>query len=446
MSTQANKVGPEVSGEARTVAPAPSRGQLRWLEAGLGLFCHFGINTFFDREWSDGSLPVSGFAPTDFSARQWVETAVAGGFRYLVLTAKHHDGFCIWPTDTTSYSVSSSPFRGGRGDVVAEVAEACRDAGIGLGLYCSPWDRNASCYPDAKAYDRFYLRQLTELCTRYGELFELWFDGAGSEGRTYDWDSIMEVVDRHQPGAMVFNMGRPTIRWVGNEDGVASDPNPLCVDRLGRSAFTSSSDMLEGLRCVPAECPVAIRQNWFWHADDVSTLKSAEHLMAIYHRSVGLGSNLLLNMGPDVRGRISDEDAGRWQEAWQVLRRRFATPRLSTLTRGPRAVVAEFEAEVDIDHVELREDLSHGQRVKGFRILGDGVEIASGTTIGFRRTLRVKPCRVRHLTVTVGPDAELTSVTAFDTGGAPEPQLGAKLDYKAWAAKADIPSQLAHNY
>ena len=225
----------------------PTAGQLRWQELQFGMFCHFGINTFFGMEWSDGSLDPAGFAPGRLDARQWVETARAAGMRYLILTAKHHDGFCLWPTETTDYSVRASPYRGGNGDVVGEVAAACHELGIPFGLYLSPWDRHEPCYVDAAAYDRFYIRQLTELCTRYGPLAELWFDGAGSAGRTYDWDAIMGVVDRYQPDAVIFNMGRPTIRWVGNEDGLAAEstyyavtgapgsrPTPMPIWRPGR--------------------------------------------------------------------------------------------------------------------------------------------------------------------------------------------------------------------
>ena len=215
--------------------PIPTALQLRWQDTELGLFFHFGINTFYGKEWSDGSLAPGGFSPTRLDPHRWVETAKAAGAGYVVLTAKHHDGFCLWPTETTDYSVRSSPFRGGRGDVVGELAEACDRAHMPLGLCLSPWDRHEPSYPDAAAYDRFYVRQLTELCTRYGHLFELWFDGAGSEGRRYDWDAIMEVADRYQPQAMVFNMGRKTIRWVGTR--TAWPPTPTTT----RSALPPTS-------------------------------------------------------------------------------------------------------------------------------------------------------------------------------------------------------------
>lgn len=176
-------------------------------------------------EWSDGTLSPASFDPRRLDARQWVAAARVAGATYVVLTAKHHDGFCLWPTSTTDYSVASSPWRDGAGDVVRELADACAEAGMGLGLYLSPWDRHEPRYSDAAAYDDFYCAQLTELCTQYGDLVEIWFDGAGSAGRSYDWKKIIEVVRTHQPGAVVFNMGDPDIRWVGNEDGLAADPS-----------------------------------------------------------------------------------------------------------------------------------------------------------------------------------------------------------------------------
>ena len=428
--------------------PPPTPRQLAWLEAELGLFCHFGINTFFDKEWSDGTLPAEGFAPTDLDVRQWVDVAKAGGFRYLMLTAKHHDGFCLWPTDTTDYSVARSPWKGGRGDLVADVAEACRDAGIALGLYLSPWDRHEPCYPDAEAYDRFYARQLTELCTRYGELFELWFDGAGSENRVYDWDRFMAIAAEHQPRAMIFNMGNPTIRWVGNEDGLADDPNPLHVHRVSKSAFTDQGETLDATpspHCLPAECDVAIRQNWFWHADDLATLKSREHLLAIYYRSVGRGSNLLLNMGPDIRGRITDPDAARWGEVHDELQRRFAHPNGCRLTDHPRGLRLDFDRPATIDHLVLAEDLMKAPLVDGFRVLdAAGRELTTGRTIGHKRILPFNQTTTPHLLLELDPPAgpgSIRSAVGYLTGHTTLPSVGSPLDYDAWAQKADRPAE-----
>ncbi|MFD4691606.1 alpha-L-fucosidase [Streptomyces sp. NPDC058463] len=401
----------------------PTAAQLAWQQDGFGLFLHFGINTFNGQEWSDGSLDPATFDPTELDARQWVGTAVAAGAAYVVLTAKHHDGFCLWPTGTTDYSVASSPWRGGRGDVVAELAEACRAAGIGLGLYLSPWDRHADCYDDPEAYDAFYLRQLTELCTGYGPLYELWFDGAGSEGRTYDWDAVMAVVDEHQPDAMVFNMGRPTIRWVGNEDGLAADPCRYTVDSTGISVYDDGTTRLGALQYLPPECDVPIRRNWFWQPDDLDTLKSLDHLLAIWYHSVGLGAGLLLNVPPDRSGRIDAADRERLLELREELGSRFARPEAATLTAGADGtVVARFPEPVVLDHLELREDLSDGQRIDGHEVCADDRVLASGHTVGVRRLHAFPAAEVRELRIRLaGADARLLAVHGFRTGHGTDP-------------------------
>ncbi|MBZ2198098.1 alpha-L-fucosidase [Occultella gossypii] len=417
-----------------TPRPVPTPAQLRWQEAGLGVFWHFGINTFNDREWSDGTLDPATFDPGELDADQWVRTALDAGARYAVLTAKHHDGFCLWPSATTDYSVASSPWRGGHGDVVAEVAAACRRHGLALGLYLSPWDRNAPCYDDAEAYDDLYLTQLRELCTNYGELFELWFDGAGSAGRSYDWDRVTALIDELQPGAMVFNMGRPTIRWIGNEDGLAADPVEYVVEATHADNYTEgTADLAEALY-LPPECDVSIRPGWFHH--DAESPKSVDHLLAITYRSIGLGAGLLLNLPPDARGRIPDQDVARvraWRAEWD---RRFADPIPATLTASGNEVRARFEHPVTIDHLVLREDLTAGQRVRGHEVhTPDGVVLVAAGTLGVRRVHVFEPVRVHELLVRVAADdgasaaGHVTSVTGYDTGGAGVPYLPA--DYRA---------------
>jgi len=355
----------------------------------FALFYHFGINTFFAREWSDGSLPAAGFNPTVLDTRQWVATAREAGAAHVILTAKHHDGFCLWQTDTTDYSVASSPWKGGTGDVVAELAEACRDAGIALGLYLSPWDRHERTWEtDHAACDAFYLRQLDELTTRYGPIYELWFDGAGSEQHPYDWDAIMDVIDRNQPDAMVFNTGRPTIRWVGNEDGLASDPCWYTVSDTAMSIHTDAREGIAGGEAyLPPECDVAIRRHWFWQPDDLDTLKSVEHLTAIWYRSVGLGANLLLNVPPDRRGLIDDHDRERLLAFTSTIAERFRRPRVATLRRTGASWHAEWDDDVRLDHLVLEENLRDGQRIGRHRIVdaGSGRLLAEGGTIGVRR-------------------------------------------------------------
>ncbi|WP_329376502.1 alpha-L-fucosidase [Streptomyces sp. NBC_01351] len=422
-----------------TTRPTPA--QLAWQRDGFGLFLHFGVNTFHGREWSDGTLDPAGFDPSALDARQWARTAVEAGARYVVLTAKHHDGFCLWPTATTTYSVASSPWRNGRGDVVAELAEACREEGLGLGLYLSPWDRNAACYEETEAYDAFYLRQLTELCTRYGPLYELWFDGAGSEGRTYDWDAVTAVIAEHQPDAMVFNMGRPTIRWVGNEDGLASDPCRYTVDSTGISIYDDGATALGATRYLPPECDVPIRRHWFWQPDDLHTLKSREHLLAVWYRSVGLGAGLLLGVPPDRSGRIDPADRARLLELGAELDRRFARPAPATLAAGPDgALVARFTRPLLLDHLELAEDLTDGQLVTYHQVFADGELIASGHSVGIRRIHAFPPVEVTRLTLRLtGADgARLTGVRGFHTGHSVTPEPEDQPDAGAQKFGADV--------
>jgi alpha-L-fucosidase len=400
------------------MSPAPTPAQLAWQRGALGVFLHFGINTFYGHEWSDGTLDPRGFDPQELDAAQWVAHAKAAGAARVILTAKHHDGFCLWQTATTEYSVASSPWRGGRGDVVAELAQACRAAGVGFGVYLSPWDRNAPCYADPAAYDDFYRRQLSELCTRYGQIDELWFDGAGSEGRAYDWMSIMAVVAEHQPGAMVFNMGRPTIRWVGNEDGLASDPCRYVVHRV--DADNQGKPMY-----LPPECDVPIRAHWFWQPDDLATLKSREHLLAIWYRSVGLGAGLLLNIPPDRSGLLDDADAARLAEVRADLDRRFARPVTpERLTQDGGHVTAYFDAPVRFDHLELREDLTHGQHVFEHQISAEGRTLVRAGTVGVRRWHAFPEAETVRLDITLGdPAARLASLTAHRTGYQSPPRL-----------------------
>ncbi|HYI25120.1 MAG TPA: alpha-L-fucosidase [Thermomicrobiales bacterium] len=401
----------------------------------FALFCHFGINTFNGREWSDGSLPASTFAPTDFNAADWALAARDAGAAHLILTAKHHDGFCLWPTATTGYSVASSPWRGGNGDVVAEVANACRDVGIGFGVYLSPWDRHEPSWAnDHAAYDALYLRQLEELLTGYGELFEIWFDGAGSERHPYDWDAIMAIVDRHQPQAMVFNMGRPTVRWVGNEDGLASDPCWYVVDATHRSMFDAGTDELRsGARYLPPECDVAIRRHWFWHDDDLSTLKSLRHLEAIWYRSIGLGANLLLNVPPATTGRLDPDDRARLIEFGTTMRNRFAYPVEAQLTQVGRVVTATFPQEVTIDHLVLQEAIENGQRIRSHTIRdpNSGTGIVDGIfTVGSQRVHAFPVATVISLEIELDPDdGRLASVAGFRTGVERIPDLEAQPEF-----------------
>jgi alpha-L-fucosidase len=415
----------------------PTPAQLDWQDLQFGMFCHFGINTFYGQEWSDGTLDPAGFAPRCLDARQWVETTQLAGIRYLILTAKHHDGFCLWPTATTDYSVRSSPFTG---DVVGQVAAACRELAMPFGLYLSPWDRHAACYADPVAYDRFYVAQLTELCTQYGPLVEVWFDGAGSTGRTYDWDAIMAVVDRHQPEAMVFNMGRPTIRWVGNEDGLATDPCRYVVDCSPGTLPYTDDYLASAPRYLPPECDVSIRRGWFWHPEEEQTLKSVDHLVDVFYRSVGRGANLLLNVPPNRDGLIDEADRTRLLELARELRRRFAEPMPGELRQDGGSVTVEFGQAVEVDHLVLREALDDRQLIDGYRVLVEPGEreIAQGATIGSQKLAVFPAVRTARLRIELaGPGGRLRAVTAYRTGHESLPGLAGTTEAIEGSHQAD---------
>lgn len=423
--------------------PRPTKGQLAWQALEFGLFFHFGINTFYGKEWSDGTLDAAGFNPTQIDAAGWVATAKAAGARYVILTAKHHDGFCLWPTATTEYSVKASPHGG---DVVGELAAACAAAGMPLGLYLSPWDRNAACYDDPEAYDRFYCAQMTELCSNYGPLCEIWLDGAGSEGRVYNWDAIMEVTGRLQPDAMIFNMGRATIRWAGNEDGLAQDPNYLAVSSLAVSAFTQSAEKLQDGRdaYLPPECDVPIRQNWFWQPDDLGTLKTPENLLGIFYRSIGRGANLLLNVPPNRDGALDERDVECLLAATTERKQRLARPYEARVKPDDDGgFMADFGDEIIFDHLIVREDITDGQRIDGYRIAdaSSGQELASGQTIGYQKWEVFPATTTRRIHIELGPDcaedAKILSVIAYHTGHEALPSVAQPMDYEAWAERAD---------
>lgn len=421
---------------AATEIPVPTAEQLHWQRLELGAFFHFGVNTFANLEWSDGTVPASAFDPSDLDVGEWLDTAVAAGARYAILTAKHHDGFCLWPTATTDYSVASSPWRDGGGDLVGEFVAACRKRGVLPGLYLSPWDRHEPSYTDPQAYSEFYARQLTELCTQYGPIAEIWLDGAGSEGYIYDWARIMQVIDAHQPNTIVFNMGRPSIRWVGNEDGLANDPVEYVVTHTMSSQYTNLRIGLPEAAYLPPECDVSLRRGWFWHEKDAP--KTLEHLLGIYYRSIGLGANLLLNIPPDTRGRIDPLDARVITEFGAELQRRFGTPLVATLTpNGDGEWLAVFDVEVTVDHVRVREDLTRGQRATGHELMVGGTTIAKGHSIGVGRVhVLAAPVTTRELTVRVdGATPALSELVAFRTGHTMLPRIPD--DYTAPTGRPD---------
>ena len=432
---------------AARLVPTPQ--QLEWQQMELTAFLHFGINTFTGREWGVGKENPALFNPTDFDAEQWVRSLKEAGFKMAILTAKHHDGFCLWPTKTTGHSVAASPWKDGKGDVVRELRDACDKYGIKFGVYLSPWDRNASCYGDSPKYNEFFIEQLTELLTNYGEVHEVWFDGANGEGpngkkQEYDWTAILSTIRRLQPRAVTAIMG-DDVRWVGNERGLGRETEwsatvltpgtyARCEEQnkaLGVKATSKDlggRDMLvnaKELFWYPSEVDVSIRPGWFYHQQEANQVKSLKHLTDIYFKSVGYNSVLLLNIPPDQRGRISDADVNRLKEFADYRKEIFADNRvkggLKAWTARPGDTrVYQLKPKSEINVVMLREDISKGQRMEAFTVealTADGwKEIAKGTTVGYKRLIRIPAVEARQLRVKVDAcrlAANISEVAAY---------------------------------
>ena len=419
--------------------PLPSERQLAWQKIEFYGFVHFTVNTFTDKEWGYGDESESVFNPTDFSAEQIVQTAKAAGMKGLILTCKHHDGFCLWPSKFTEHSVKNSPWQNGHGDVVREISDACRKAGLKFGIYLSPWDRNRVDYGRPE-YIKYYRNQLRELLTNYGPIFEVWFDGAnGGDGyyggakekrsidrRTYyDWGNTRQIVRELQPLACMFSDGGPDIRWIGNEHGTAGDP---CWTTLNSADFfpgqADEKRLNQGDRpgtdWLPAECDVSIRPGWFYHASENSKVKTSGQLLDLYFKSVGRGASLLLNLPPDRRGRIADADVKSLLEFHKRLETIFAdnlaidAKVIASNVRGndpafdarnaldgsgkkywstdddrtTPELVLDLRAPKTFNIVSLREYLPLGQRIEAFALDqwkdGQWVQFAEGTSIGNR--------------------------------------------------------------
>ncbi len=432
-------------------------------------FLHFSVNTFTNREWGLGSEPESVFNPTDFDADQIVKTAKMAGMKGLILTCKHHDGFCLWNTKTTTHNVMRSPF--GK-DVVKLVSDACHRAGIRFGVYLSPWDRNNASYGKPE-YIELYRSQLRELLTYYGPIFEVWFDGANggdgyyggaNETRTidrttyYDWPNTWAMVRRLQPGAVMFSDVGPDVRWVGNESGFAGDPCWATYTPRGPEAgqepapgFTHYEDGLNGTPngryWMPAECDVSIRPGWFWHESENSKVKTPSQLKDLYIRSVGRGATLLLNIPPDRRGQINENDVKSLIGFRALIDQAFAKDiaRKATVSvidaklgkavhsdrhgaeflidgdrrsyweaKGGSIPVVEFRfgRAVEVNTVRLREPIQLGESIPGFAVSartdGKMQVVARGTTIGNCRILQFPKVRTDRIEIRFGkPEASV---------------------------------------
>ena len=405
----------------------PTPAQLEWQQMEYNMFVHFGPNTFSGLEWGHGTEAEDLFAPTELDCRQWAATAKAAGMKGIIITAKHHDGFCLWPNPESTHTVAQSSWRDGKGDVLAELSAACKEYGLKFGVYISPWDRNDPAYGTPE-YNGKFARTLADVHGgRYGEIFEQWFDGACGEGpdgkkQEYDWPLFHSVVRQYSPDAIMFSDVGPGCRWVGNERGIACETNwsTLDTDGFTPGAGAPPRDTLQqgnvyGAHWIPAETDVSIRPGWFWRESENDRVKSVEDLMNIWISSVGRNSLLLLNVPPDTRGRIHEIDSLRLMEFRAAREAAFGTDLAEGARickrRGGRVWEIELPEYRTFSMIQLQEDISLGQRVSSFEVQIQDFDvalenhgwwtIAEGTTIGYKRIIPIEPRKARKLRVVV---------------------------------------------
>ncbi|MFV0592051.1 MAG: alpha-L-fucosidase [Draconibacterium sp.] len=436
----------------------PTERQQEWHQLETYAFLHFTTNTFTDKEWGYGDESEEVFNPTDFDADQIIGTLAKTGFKGAILTAKHHDGFCLWPSEFTEHSVKNSPWKDGKGDVVREISDACKKYGIKFGVYLSPWDRNYPDYGNEK-YIEYYRNQLNELLTNYGDVFEVWFDGAnGGDGyyggkretrkidrsTYYKWDEVTDIVRELQPHAVIFSDAGPDLRWVGNEHGHANDscwatytPEPGEGETVAVAGTTKYKEGETGTQngklWMPAEVDVSIRPGWFYHASQDDKVKSLADLLDIYFHSVGNGTSLNLNIPPDRRGKIHEIDSLRLTEFHNYLTVAFSDNLLTgsqasaenvrgkayaaagTIDANPESywatkddvlnssIVYQLPENKKVNCVVLQEYIPLGQRIQNFKIEafinGNWQEAATGATIGAKKIVRFTPVETKKIKI-----------------------------------------------
>jgi alpha-L-fucosidase len=454
----------------KPVYPLPTQKQLAWQEMEMNAFIHFTTNTFTDLEWGYGDENPSIFNPTQLDAEQWITTLKDAGFKGVILTCKHHDGFCLWPSRYTDHSIKNSPYKNGNGDLVREVSDACKKYGMKFGIYLSPWDRNRADYGSPE-YISYYRNQLEELFTAYGPVFEMWFDGAnGGDGyyggarekrkidaaTYYDWPKTLELVKKFEPNVIFFSDAGPDIRWVGNEDGIAGETNwaNISADTL-HAGKAGISDLLNhgsenGKDWIPSEVDVSIRPGWFYHRNQDSLVKSPQKLLDIYLASVGRGSNLLLNVPPDRRGLINEKDVESLKGFKALLDKEFKTNlaykapvssttfrgnsrrfQASNVTDGKKETywatddnVKSGSLEVNlrrpqrVKYILLQEYIKLGQRVKSFSVeawVGNRWQkVGEATTIGYKRIIKIDPVSTSKIRITISDSKECPLISNIE--------------------------------
>lgn len=453
--------------QLQPVMPLPHKRQLAWQGLEFYAFCHFGPNTFTDKEWGEGKEDPNLFNPTDLDCNQWCKTFKDAGMKQVIITAKHHDGFCLWPTRYSTHTVAQSKWKDGMGDVLAELRKACNRYGLKMGVYLSPWDRNHPAYGTPE-YNQVFANMLKEVLTKYGPIYEVWFDGANGEGpngkkQVYDWDLFIKTVREFAPEAVIFSDAGPDIRWVGNEDGIAGETCWSMMDKakvkIGGSdqAYLNVGDA-KGPDWVPAECDVSIRPGWFYHAEQDAKVKSPETLLDLYERSVGRNGSFLLNVPPDRRGHIHEADVaallGFKKLKDQVYGKNLVRGASASCPTGgsrpeqkghsPGALTdgrpntycwiegaggfgevwLEFKGPVSFNRVVLQEPVAFGQRCQAFVVEAmteqGWTEIANGTTIGAKRILKTAKTTATKLKVVVRKgrgEAALSEIGLYSSGG-----------------------------
>lgn len=406
--------------------PKPTPAQVAWQQLETTAFLHFTVNTYTDKEWGDGTESPSIFNPVKFDANQWVTSLKAGGFKMCIITAKHHDGFCLWPSKQTEHSVKNSPWKNGQGDIVKEVADACRAHGLKFGFYLSPWDQHEKTY-GTNQYNDFYKSQLRELLTNYGTVHEVWFDGAkgkNAKDMEYDFKGYWGMVKELQPQALCFSDVGPGVRWVGNESGNAGETCWSTLITAGMAPGVADAKYLntgdeKGTEWIPAETDVSIRPGWFYHPKEDDKVRSPQNLVKLYYESVGRNSLLLLNVPPNREGLLCLQDVAAVKEFRSILDETFKNNlakksnkklldgKLNTWISAAEQAPIEIKLAkaTTVDRFMVQENIAEGQRVAEAQLeYWDGSAwklIKKFTTVGYKRLLRFEPVTASKLRLTV---------------------------------------------
>lgn len=383
--------------------PVPTKAQLQWQQMDFYLFVHFGPNTFTDLEWGKGTEPEDVFNPPHLDCGQWCRIAKAAGAKGIIITAKHHDGFCLWPSKYSKHTVAQSKWRNGKGDVLRELSDSCKKYGLKMGVYLSPWDRNHPKYGTPE-YNDVFVNMMKEVVQHYGPFFEFWWDGANGEGpngkkQVYDWHRFEQTMRSIAPNTIVFSDIGPDARWVGNENGIAGDPNWDLLDTAGftRGAGAPSTDTLnhgnvDGKNWIPAECDVSIRPGWFYHPEEDEKVKTPEQLFELYLKSVGRGANLILNVPPDREGLINAHDSTALMGFRKLRDESFGNPVADKkFTNASSTYEINLHRSQKINCIVLKEDIVTGQKIKSFTIQlkqkNNTIKELNDYTVGKKRIL-----------------------------------------------------------